>query len=114
MFPTPHIVEHSVPAVVGENALGQQITEMVTRQRAVIGWRPKSTDDGGSAVLAGRVTTELYLLTDEGDWHDGDIVTLPARGDFVVVGDVEDYTTGPFGFAPGYRVMLRRVHHEPS
>ena len=114
VFPTPHTVDHSSVTVVGENALGQVVTEKVTRSRAVFGWSFKSTSDGGTAPLAGRVHTEVALLTPEPDWRDGDIVTLPDRGDFVVIGDPEDFNTGPFGFTPGYRVTLRRVHVEPD
>lgn len=116
MFPTPHTVVHSTLTVTGENALGQVTTESVARPRPVIGWRPKSTGDGEGGVLAGRVHTELYLLTTEPDWRDGDSVELPDGRVFEVVGDVEDYNTGPFapGLVFGYRVLLRGVHHEPS
>lgn len=110
MFPTPHTVTHATRSAAGENALGQPVVQTVTAERPVFGWSPKNTDDGGDAVLAGRVITEIYLLTPDGDWSDGDTVTLPDGRDFVVVGDVEDNNAGPFGFTPGYRVTLRRVH----
>lgn len=111
MFPTPHTVTHSVAVADGENALGQPVTQTVTTSRQVFGWSPKNTDDGGEPALAGRVITEVYLLTPDGDWVDGDTVTLPDGRVFVVIGDVEDNNAGPFGFRPGYRVTLRRVHH---
>ena len=115
MFPKPHTVEHSTPAGVTENALGQQLaTTWVTRQRAVIGWSTKSSTDGATAALDGRVKIEVTLLTDERDWADGDLVTLPGVGAFVVHGGVLDSNTGPFGFKPGYRVHLRRVHDGPA
>lgn len=112
MFPTPHTVTHTVRATTGENALGQKVTGSTSVSRRVYGWSPKQSDDGGDAVLAGRVITDINLLTPDGDWADGDTVTLPDGRDFVVVGDPLDNNGGPFGFTPGYVVTLRRVHHE--
>lgn len=110
MYPTPHTVTHNVASAPTDNALGQPVIEYASTDRAVFGWSPKSTEDGNGAALVGRTITELYLLAPEGDWAHGDTVTLPGRGDFMVVGDPEDLTAGPFGFAPGYRITLRRVH----
>lgn len=112
MYPTPHTVTHSRPITAGENALGQPITTVQNSQRAVSGWSPKQSNDGGDAVTANRVITELNLLAPGGDWRDGDIVTLPDGRQFIVVGDPADNNAGPFGFQPGYIVTLRRVHHE--
>lgn len=109
MFPTPHTVTHVSSTVTGQNALGQDTTAPVSRSRAVYGWSTKSTTDGSGADLAERVITELSLLTPDGDWHNGDTVTLPNGDEFVVRGGVEDMNNGPFGFAPGYRVTLRLV-----
>lgn len=114
MFPTPHTVEHATASRSGENALGQAVVSFTTRQRPVIGWSPKTTEDGAAADLAGRVITEVYLSTPDGDWADGDTVTLPDGREFTVVGDPEDNNGGPFGFTPGYRVTLRRVHDGPA
>lgn len=111
MFPTPHTVTHTTSTQTGENALGQPTVTTTSTERPVFGWSPKTSDDGGEPTLAGRVITEVYLLTPDGDWADGDAVTLPDNRTFVVVGDVEDNNAGPFGFQPGYRVTLRRVHH---
>lgn len=107
-----HTVSHTVRTRTGENALGQAVTDSSTQSRPVFGWSPKSTEDGGEPALAGRVITEINLLTPDGDWTDGDTVTLPDGRDFVVVGDPKDNNSGPFGFTPGYTVTLRRVHHE--
>ena len=114
MFPTPHTVEHAVAVKTGENALGQTQLEYVTRSRAVYGWRTTSVADDRSADLAERVITEVSLATPDGDWHDGDLVTLPGQGQFVVHGGVHDCNNGPFGFAPGYRVTLRKVTDGPA
>lgn len=114
MLPTPHIVEHAVADVTGVNALGQAVATYTTRQRAVYGWTPHRNQDGRTADLAGRVITELNLLTPEPDWADGDKVTIPGRGEFVVTGDVDDFGAGPFGYTPGYRVTLRKVADGPA
>lgn len=111
MFPTPHTVTHVSRTVTGENALGQATSSETSTSRAVFGWSPKQSDDGGTPVLDGRVITEINLLTPDGDWNDGDTVILPDGRSFVVVGDPEDNNAGPFGFTPGYIVTLRRVHH---
>ena len=110
MFPAPHSVTHAVAEVTGTNALGQATVELTSQSRNVFGWSPKVNTDGSTTVMAGRVITEVYLLTADADWSDGDIVTLPDGRDFTVVGEPEDNNGGPFGFAPGYKVTLRRVH----
>jgi len=110
VFPTLFTVTHNVATSDGINALGQPVVVYTSTERAVYGWSSKSTADANSAALVGRTITELSLLTPDGDWAHGDTVTLPGRGDFMIVGDPEDMNAGPFGFAPGYRVTLRRVH----
>jgi len=97
-----------------ENALGQAIVLSATSTRAVYGWSSKSTTDGGDAPTANRVITEVYLLTPDADWRNGDSVVLPDGRKFIVTGDPEDMNAGPFGFQPGYKVTLRRVHDERS
>lgn len=114
MYPTPHTVTHSRRVTSGANALGQAVVTYQTVSRKVYGWSSNaSTDvatDGGNAVTADRTITELSLLTPDGDWADGDKVNLPDGREFTVVGEPRDSNTGPFGFTPGYRVTLRRVH----
>jgi len=111
MFPTPQTVTHTSREQTGENSLGQPVFDTTSRERAVYGWSPRNTNDGGDAVTADRVITELNLLTPDGDWSDGDTVTLPDGRTFTVVGEPSDSNRGPFGFTPGYRVTLRRVNH---
>lgn len=110
LFPTPFTVEHSTPAKTGENALGQATVEWQTVTRSVYGWHAPSGSPQMTPAMADRVVTELSLLTPEPGWSHGDVVTIPGRGDFKVHGDVHDCNTGPFGFTPGYKVTLRKVH----
>lgn len=111
MYPAPHTVTHSRRIAAGVNALGQQQFVFQTVSRAVYGWNTKVvTDGGGNPEMADRTITEIGLLTPDGDWADGDTVTLPDGREFTVVGDPADSNKGPFGFTPGFKVMLRRVH----
>ena len=110
MFPLIHTVSHTTRTVTGENMLGQPFEDTATVDRRVYGWTPRKTTDGGEAATAGRVITEINLLSPDGDWRQGDTVTLPDGRVFVVVGDPDDNNAGPFGFTPGYRILLRRVH----
>lgn len=114
MFPALLAVTHSVAEVTGSNALGQATVELTARSRKVFGFSPKVNTDGTTPVMAGRVITELYMLTRDGDWTDGDIVTLPDGRDFTVVGEPQNDNLGPFGFQPGYKVTLRRVYDGPT
>lgn len=115
MFPTPFTVTHSRRVREGENALGQAVDTYESASRAVFGWSPKSSAGARSAnagvdsALADRTTTEISLLTPDGDWSDGDKVTLPDGHEYTVIGEPSDANHGPFGFTPGYRVTLRRV-----
>lgn len=112
MFPLAHTVTHITSNVVGVDALGHEVTEHVTRQRAVYGFAPKSTTYGDTAALSERVITEVSLLTPDSDWKNGDSVILSDGRRFVVRGEAEDMNRGPFGFTPGYIVTLRRVYDE--
>ncbi len=109
-LPTPHTVQRVRRTQTGENALGQPIyTETVTSV-AVRGWEPSSEMERYTAALAGRTVSDLKLLSPTGDFKSSDAVILPNGATYEVDGEVLDYNTGPFGFAPGYAVNLRRVN----
>lgn len=116
MLPTPYTVIHARRVRDSVNALGQPVDTYQTVSRAVFGWSPKSntgarsSTGGADSALADRTTTEVSLLTPDGDWGDGDKVTLPNGNEYTVIGEPADGNNGPFGFTPGYRVTLRRVH----
>lgn len=108
MFPTPHTVTHTRRVRDGENILGQPVYTESSSTRAVHGWQPASEDERLAAALAGRTVTDLVLLTPDGDYGPDDRVTVNGRV-YEVFGEVADYTHGPFGFAGGFAVKLRRV-----
>ncbi len=105
MFEVTHIARQAA----GENSLGQAIYTTIERTRQVYGWRVRTAVDGAAAALDDRTITEVYLLTPDGDFRDGDRVRLPDGREFTVHGEPEDFNTGPFGYQPGYRVLMRRV-----
>lgn len=129
MYPTPFQVVHRTQPVTGENAHGQPtVGDYQNRVRDVYGWETKATIGsmglGGQtdAALSNRAEMQLSLLTPDGDWSNGDLVTVPDVGRvddtpvddvsghlYQINGDPEDFNHGPFGFMPGYRVTLCRV-----
>lgn len=116
MFPTPWTITvhaHSYGAKNGHGARADVFTDRVER---VYGWSPPSADtepfeQGRRVVVAdldiyGPATLSVDSL---------DEVTIPsgaAAGRYKVEGDPEDFNHGPFGFAPGVRVSLRRVEEK--
>lgn len=109
MYPTPHTVTHRTFVKVGENAAGQARTEPRDNARKVSSLRPRRNDTGRAAALADRLITEYSMATPDYDWPHGSVVIDWHGREFTVHGDVEDFNGGPFGFAPGYLVTLRRV-----
>lgn len=70
-----------------------------------MGWAPASSTE----PEIGRVEHDIDLYAPAGTVSGaGDVVDLPS-GQFEVVGEVLDWTKGPFGFSPGVVVQLRRV-----
>ena len=61
----------------------------------------------------GRVLWEIDLYVPRGvTSKPADVVDLPldgSIGQFEVVGEIEDFNHGPFGFQPGSVVRLKRV-----
>lgn len=102
-------VTHTPLVGAGENAHGQPVfTNGATRVRAVYGWEPKQNFPDNTPGTADRVITDIGLLTPDPDWEHGDVVVVDAKR-YAVFGAVEDYSSGPFGYAGGYRVTLRRI-----
>lgn len=112
MFPTPHKVTHRTRVKVGENAAGQAITEPHDTVRSVTSLRKRVNQPGATATLAGRVVIEYSMVTPDPDWAHGSTVIDWLGREFTVHGEVEDYNGGPFGFRPGYIVILHAVKDE--
>ncbi|TWS20780.1 hypothetical protein FK529_05495 [Tsukamurella asaccharolytica] len=109
-FPTPHTVAHGREVIVGKNALNQPIVEFQWVPRAVYGWQPKFSVQGTQqAALGERAITEQTLMTPDADWEHGDRVRTPDGREWQINGEPEDYTHGPFKYAPGYAFTIRRV-----
>lgn len=78
--------------------------------RTVYGWASPSLTE---TVDAGRNPTEIALevyasTASLGDVHEGDRMTVNGEL-YEVDGGAQNYDFGPFGFAPGVRVNLKRV-----
>lgn len=117
-FPTIHTVGHHVwTPGVEEDAHGNLVDGWVPpldedgTEVRVIGWSvPSSTEP----ALAGhdRVVVDIELLVPPGvPFKPRDVVDLPGlnAGQFEIVGEIRDYTSGPFGWSPGGVVNLSRV-----
>ncbi|MBF6459806.1 hypothetical protein IU433_12240 [Nocardia puris] len=79
---------------------------------AVYGWYTPSIDDPFVAGHPERAVIDVLLLAPPGfDPADGSVIELPAgpAGRFEVAAGGRDYTHGPFGFAPGAVIALRKV-----
>jgi hypothetical protein len=116
-FPTPNTVALHVRSGVGEDDHGNEIDVYTPpldepgTPHQVIGW---STPSSTEPLLAGhdRVVVDVELLAPPGfPAKPHDVIDLPdsPAGRFEVVGEVRDFTRGPFGFTPGGVLNLRRV-----
>lgn len=111
-FPTPHTVGHRAQQTGGKDSHGNPTTTWDDPvPHAVYGWAPPSTGTSAEPFEAGRnaVITHLKVYAP---------ATLkPAPQDridvdgttYEVIGLAEDYTTGPFDWAPGVVIDLTRV-----
>lgn len=78
----------------------------------VCGWYTPTIDDPFVAGHPDRVNIAAVLFVPPGlAPADGSLFDLPAgpAGQFEVTGGARDYTHGPFGFAPGAAIALRKV-----
>ncbi len=121
-FPTPYVVGLHAYSSGGKDARGNDIAiytppkTVPGTELTVYGLAPAGRERGGAEPkLAGhdRVIVDLELLAPEGfpakprDLVDVGFGSAPGR--YEVIGHLEDYTTGPFGWAPGVVCNLRKV-----
>lgn len=110
-FPTPHTVGWHTASDAAVDAEGNPATtytpdlDEAGTQVKVIGWAPAQSTE----PELGRVEHDIDLYVPPNVVaRPADVVELPS-GQFEVVGEPLDWTKGPFGFAPGIVVQLRRV-----
>ncbi|MBF6333441.1 hypothetical protein [Nocardia transvalensis] len=108
MLPTPYL------ALVSDyserhNEAGRLITEWTPRPEAepVYGWGPPQTREPKTAGYDRLVVDVELFAPPTFSVKPRDRVRLAGQ-DYQVIGYAEDYTHGPFGFAPGVVVNLRR------
>ena len=121
-YPTPYVVGLHAYSSGGKDARGNDIVVYTPPKtapgtaHAVFGAAPATVPAGrNEPKLAGhdRVIVDLELLVPPGfpaaprDLVDIGFGATPGR--YEVIGYQEDYTTGPFGWAPGKVCNLRKV-----
>jgi hypothetical protein len=110
VVPEPFTVTHWTKGPATKNPAGQTVYgDPVPTTRRVRAFEQPKAEEVQVAQLAGRKITELMMADDEGDWPSDSIVELWDGRKFEVNGDVRDENLGPYGFAPGFVIPLRRV-----
>jgi len=110
-FPTPFTVGWHTFSEAGEDRNGNPVhtwtpaLDASGTSVAVMGWAPTQTGEPQQDH-----SLELWdLLVPAGVVsHPGDVVDLPNVGQYEVIGVLQDYSQGPFGYRPGGVVQLRR------
>lgn len=78
-------------------------------QRGVYGWYPGDTQLSNDADYTRRIVqSQTVLVPDATPYSLRDKIIFPA-GDEWFVTNVNDYTTGPFGYHPGGEVTVEQV-----
>lgn len=107
-FPTPNRVDYRAKVAGSVDSHGNPTQSwQAPVQRAVMGWgAPLSRVAKTAGVQALVVELQLYVPP---DWtsDEGDLIIVGGKT-YKQVGEVEDWTHGPFGFAPGNVVNLVR------
>lgn len=110
MFPTPHtVVVH--PFVEGATDPRGNPTPGFGPDRvaSVYGWAPAQASEPTGEPRRDEVVADLDLLVPP-TFSCGPRDEITVAGDrYAVVGHPEEFNHGPFAFAPGSRVNLRRV-----
>lgn len=109
-FPTPHTVETHALMKGSKDSHGNPAKSWADGvTQAVMGWAPATGDVEPVEVGRTAVIRDLDVFAPVG-FIVGPHDRVTVDGDlYDVVGHPEDFNHGPFGFAPGYRVGLKRV-----
>lgn len=108
MFPLTHEVTVTRRTGTGEDAMGDPVVTWSEPETVrVYGWGPPSPDEAIRPVESG-LKRDLDVYAPDPFADNGDMVDVLGVA-FAAVGHPEDFSHGPFGFTPGYRVSLARV-----
>lgn len=108
MFPERFTVSHEVLVKGAKDAMGVPVVTFSTAVSVpVFGWATPSQDNVLRPEQSG-VERDLDLYCAGAFAGPGDRITV-AGVLYTTVGYPEDYRYGPFGYAPGVRINLRRV-----
>lgn len=107
MFPTPYTVTRSRPTTASTDAHGNAVRAYTSTLLPVHGWAATSSEPNEANRAAVVWDLEVYAPPAT-DVLPSDRVTVEGAV-FDVVGHPADYTHGPFAFAGGVVIRLRRA-----
>lgn len=99
----PFVVVKKTRVAAGKDQLGNIKYEWQEKVVDVSGWALPTSDEQ-KYVGHERKLVEIEMYAEPG-FFSGDLVSIPGRGWFQVVGDPEDYAHNPFGWNPGLEVV---------
>ncbi|SEC54890.1 hypothetical protein [Arthrobacter woluwensis] len=108
-FPSPYTVGHQERIAGGEDPMGDPLPEHWEDRpdQKVMGWATPGSDVEIRPTGSG-VDRDLDLYSPTGFTKPQDKVIIDGV-EFFAVGWPEDYNHGPWRWAPGYRINLKRV-----
>lgn len=108
MFPKRHQVLVSKRSESGKDAHGNPVESWGPPEpHMVYGWAVPSADEVIREAQTG-VKRDLDIYADEPLTGHRDKVTV-SGSEFMAQGDPRDFNHGPFGFTPGYVIVLEKV-----
>lgn len=105
-FPTPHTVTHRVWSGTGKDTHGNVVPTYTAETVEVYGWAAPAPEERTNerVVVDMRLYAPASLTVDSRDQFE-----LADGHTYTVQGPAQDYSYGPFGWAPGIVVNLERV-----
>jgi len=107
-FPALFTVTKVKRTKTGEDSLGQPTYDETRDDRKVYCWYGAVDDEKLVAEYGDRVINALVILGPDGDYEPHDAIEVDGNT-YEVMGYPINYNTGPFGYAPGFKVVLQRV-----